>query len=87
MDNDKRNCLYQVIYAVSGVTGTDGDELIEIFRQGPMEVDKRDFFEIVQRIESLYDCTLDMNFEGPYRLDADEIVNKLLQIQGGIKVE
>nr|BCJ78241.1 hypothetical protein [Niallia circulans] len=77
MDNQERSILYQVIYAISGVTGEDGDELVEAFKEGPLEVDKRDFFEIVQRVESLFDCTLDMNLEGPYSIDANEIVTKL----------
>ncbi|GKS12697.1 hypothetical protein YDYSY3_36970 [Paenibacillus chitinolyticus] len=80
MENKERNTLYQVIYAISGVTGEDGDELVETFKEGPLEVDKRDFFEIVQRVESLFDCTLDMNLEGPYLIHADEIVTKITKL-------
>jgi len=75
---------YQVIKAISGVTGMDGDDLIEHFRNGPLEVDKRDYFEIAQRIEAFFDCALDFNYEGPYRIDADQIVNRIMEMHRGL---
>ncbi|WP_338553231.1 DUF6137 domain-containing protein [Paenibacillus sp. KS-LC4] len=69
-----------IIHAISGVTGMDGDELQEMLQSQPLEMDKRDYFEIVQRIESFFDCTLDFEFAEPYQICMDRIIERLVEI-------
>lgn len=69
-----------IINAISGVTGMDGDEIQELLLTDKLEVDKRDYFEILQRIESVFDCTLDFELREPYHISLQQLLKRLEEI-------
>jgi hypothetical protein len=46
-----------VVKTICDVTGDDADEVLDA---SPMEVDPRDWEQILSRLEATFDCTLDL---------------------------
>ena len=72
-----RNIITDII---SNNTCMEYDEIIQMESKNKIELDKRDYIEIILRIEAVFDCTLDMLNVNVYEFAIDDIVQKLYDI-------
>ena len=63
---------------IAAITGEDAGELFEHIIKQPLEIDARDYAEVVQHLEAIFDCTLHAHYTG--LIDASTIVTKLQHI-------
>lgn len=63
-----------VLKCLSDETGEEPDHIAAV---GRLDVDDRDYAGIVNRLESFFDCTLDLRAEGNRRLVVEEICARI----------
>lgn len=57
-----------------------GEDYYKILKKSTVKLDRRDYIEIIQRLESILDCTLDMLTLDDYKIDIYSITSKIIKV-------
>lgn len=76
-----RTAIFCIITdAIASITGDDPADIFPDIMHEPYQVNERDYREIIQHIEAVFDCTLDMLHHYSGAVDGKKITATLEQI-------